>query len=189
MKFFTLAFIALFFGVGSLLGAAFTVDVSHTNVAFKVKHMMISTVNGEFQKFSGSFELDDKTKALKALSGDIDVASINTNIDKRDEHLRSDELFDAQKYPKITFVLDKVKGDKVYGKLTIKDVTKDVVLDYEFGGIVKDPWGNTRAGLSLSGEINRLDYNIKWNKVLETGGVAVSEKVKLEINIEGIEAK
>ncbi|DAB30896.1 MAG TPA: hypothetical protein CFH84_01555, partial [Sulfurimonas sp. UBA12504] len=117
MKFFTLAFISLFFSVSSLFATVFTVDGSHTNVAFKVKHMMISTVNGEFQKFSGNFELDDETKALKALSGDIDVASINTNIDKRDEHLRSDEIFDAQKYPKITFVLDKVKGDKAYGKL------------------------------------------------------------------------
>lgn len=150
---------------------------------------MISTVNGEFQKFSGNFELDDKTNALKALSGEIDVASINTNIDKRDEHLRSADLFDAAKYPKITFVLDKVVGDKAYGKLTIKDVTKEVVLDYELGGLIKDPWGNTRAGLTLSGEIDRTEFNIKWNKILETGGVTVGEKVKLEINIEGIQAK
>jgi polyisoprenoid-binding protein YceI len=178
-----------FFGTASLFGAAFNVDVSHTNVGFKVKHMMISTVNGEFDKFKGSFELDDKTKVLTAMSAEIDAASINTNIEKRDNHLRSADLFDVAKYPKITFVLDSVKGDKAYGKLTIKDVAKDVVLDYEFGGIMKDPWGNTRAGLTLSGKINRLDYNIKWNQVLETGGVAVGEDVKLEINIEGIQSK
>lgn len=184
-----LAFASFFFGFSSLFGAAYTVDGAHTNVAFKVKHMMISTVNGEFKKFSGNYELDESTKTLKSMSAEIDVASINTNIDKRDDHLRSADLFDAKKYPKMTFVLDKVKGDKVYGKLTIKDVTKEVVLDYDFGGTIEDPSGNMRSGFTLSGEVNRIDYNIKWNKILESGGVAVSEKVKLEINIEGIEAQ
>jgi polyisoprenoid-binding protein YceI len=189
MKAFAYLLLVAFLGTVSLSGAAFNVDVSHTNVGFKVKHMMISTVNGEFDKFKGSFELDDKTNLLTAMSAEIDVASINTNIEKRDNHLRSADLFDAGKYPKITFVLESVKGDKAYGKLSIKDVTKDVVLDYEFGGVMQDPWGNTRAGLTLSGKINRLDYNIKWNQILETGGVAVSEDVKLEINIEGIQSK
>ena len=90
------------------------------------------------------------------------------------------------KYPKIIFVLDKIKADKAYGKLTIKDVTKDVVLNYEFGGTIVDPYGKKRAGFTLSGSIDRREYNVTWNKVLETGGVAVSEKVKLEISIEGI---
>ncbi|MDK9693442.1 MAG: YceI family protein [Sulfurimonas sp.] len=180
---------ALLLGISSLFGASYNVDVAHTNVAFKVKHMMVSTVGGEFQNFSGTFELDDKSALLTKLQGEIDVDSINTNIEDRDAHLKSSEIFDAEKYPKIKFVLDKVKGDKAYGKLTIKDVTKDVVLDYEFGGTITDPMGKKRAGFTLAGTIDRRDYNVKWNRVLEAGGVAVSEKVKLDISVEGIAAK
>ncbi|DAB28810.1 MAG: hypothetical protein A2513_11490 [Sulfurimonas sp. RIFOXYD12_FULL_33_39] len=186
MKILNSVVITVIFGFSSLFGATYTVDKSHTNVAFKVKHMMISTVGGEFESFEGSFELDDKTNQLKALNGEIDVDSINTNIEDRDAHLKSSEIFDAEKYPKIIFVLDKIKADKAYGKLTIKDVTKDVVLNYEFGGTIVDPYGKKRAGFTLSGSIDRREYNVTWNKVLETGGVAVSEKVKLEISIEGI---
>jgi polyisoprenoid-binding protein YceI len=178
--------LALAAGVSSLFGGVYNVDASHTNVTFSVKHMMISTVNGEFEKFDGSFELDDETNKLVALSGEMDVESINTNIAKRDAHLKSDEIFNAEMYPKVTFVLDKIDGDKAYGKLTIKGTTKDVVLDYEFGGTITDPWGRQRAGLSLSGKIDRRDYNITWNQALEAGGVVVSEIVKLNIEIQGI---
>lgn len=177
--------IAMFAGVSSLFGGVYKVDPSHTNVSFSVKHMMISTVNGQFEKFDGTFELDDKNK-LVALSAEMDVESINTNIARRDSHLKSNEIFDAKKYPKVTFVLDKLKDDKAYGKLTIKGLTKDVVLDYEFGGTVKDPWGKQRAGLSLSGKIDRRDYNITWNQALEAGGVVVSETVKLNVEVQGI---
>lgn len=181
--------VALLVGVSSLFGASYSVDVAHTNVVFKVKHMMISTVSGQFHDFSGSFDLDEKTGLLTKLQGEIDVESINTNIEDRDAHLKSPEILDAQKYPKITFVLDKIKGDKAYGKLTIKDVTKDVILDYEFGGTIIDPSGKKRAGFTLMGTIDRREFNVKWNKVLETGGVAVSEKVKLEVAVEGVIAK
>jgi polyisoprenoid-binding protein YceI len=177
--------VALVVGVSSLFGGVYKVDPSHTNVTFAVKHMMISTVNGEFEKFDGNFELDDKNKLI-ALSGEMEVESINTNIAKRDAHLKSDEIFDAKQFPKVTFVLDKVKGDKAYGKLTIKGITKDVVLDYEFGGTVTDPWGKQRAGLSLSGKIDRRDYNITWNQALEAGGVVVSEIIKLNVEVQGI---
>lgn len=180
---------ALLLGFSSLFGASYNVDVSHTNVAFKVKHMMVSTVGGEFEEFSGTFDLDEKSGLLTKLQGEIEVDSINTNIEDRDAHLKSSEIFDAEKYPKIKFVLDKVKGDKAYGKLTIKDITKDVVLDYEFGGTITDPMGKKRAGFTLTGAIDRRDYNVKWNRVLEAGGVAVSEKVKLEISVEGIATK
>ena len=172
-------------GASSLFSSVYNVDKAHTNVAFSVKHMMISTVNGEFNDYSGSFELDDKN-VLTALGADIDVNSINTNIQRRDAHLKSAEIFNAEKYPKIKFVLEKVEGDKAYGKLTIKGVTKDVKLDYEFGGTVIDPWGKKRAGLTLSGKINRKDYGITWNQTLETGGVVVSEMVKLNIDVQGI---
>jgi len=177
--------VALVLGVSSLFGGVYKVDASHTNVSFSVKHMMISTVNGQFEKFDGTFELDKKNN-LVALTGEMEVESINTNIAKRDAHLKSDEIFDAKQFPKVTFVLDKVKGKKAYGKLTIKGITKDVVLDYEFGGTVTDPWGKQRAGLSLSGKLDRRDYNITWNQALEAGGVVVSETVKLNIEIQGI---
>jgi polyisoprenoid-binding protein YceI len=178
--------VALFLGVSTLFAGNYNVDTSHSNVGFKVKHMMVSTVSGEFQKFSGSFELEDKTNKLTALTGNIDVNSINTNIEKRDAHLKSEEIFNAADFPHITFVLDSLKGDKAHGKLTIKGVTKDVALDYEFGGIIQDPWGNTRAGITLSGKIDRKEFGVNWNKILEAGGVAVSEEVKLEISLAGV---
>ncbi len=185
MKKLQLLIISILLGASSLFGGVYKVDTSHTNVGFAVKHMMISTVNGEFKKFDGSFELDEKNNLI-ALKGEMDVDSINTNIAKRDAHLKSDEIFDAQKHPKITFVLDRVEGDKAYGKLTIKNTTKDVVLDYEFGGTITDPWGKQRAGISLSGKIDRKDYNLTWNQVLEAGGVVVSDTVKINVDIQGI---
>ncbi|MCD6259340.1 MAG: polyisoprenoid-binding protein [Helicobacteraceae bacterium] len=178
--------VGILLSASALFAGTYSVDTAHSNVGFKVKHMMVSTVNGEFQKFSGSFELEDKTNKLKALTGTIEVASINTNIDKRDAHLKSEEIFNAAEFPNITFVLDSIKGDKAHGKLTIKGVTKDVALDYEFGGIIQDPWGNTRTGITLSGKIDRKEFGVNWNKILEAGGVAVSEEVKLEISLAGI---
>ena len=189
MKVLSLVVVSMLFGFSSLFGGNYEVDVAHTSVVFKVKHLMISTVSGQFTDFTGSFELDDKTNQLKALKGDIEVDSINTNIEDRDAHLKSSEIFDAQKYPKVTFVLDKVKGDKAYGKLTIKGITKDVVLDYEFGGTIVDSKGEKRAGFTLNGTIDRREYNVTWNRVLEAGGVAVGEKVKIEVAVEGILSK
>jgi polyisoprenoid-binding protein YceI len=177
--------VSILLGAGSLFGGVYNIDPSHTNVAFSVKHMMISTVNGEFQKFDGHFELDEKNNLI-ALKGEMDVNSINTNIAKRDAHLKSDEIFNAEMYPKVTFVLERVEGDKAYGKLTIKGTTKDVELDYEFGGTITDPWGKQRAGLNLSGKIDRRDYGVTWNQTLEAGGVVVSEIVRLNIGIQGI---
>lgn len=173
----------------SLFAGTYNVDTEHSTVGFKVKHMMISEVSGKFDRFSGAINYDEKTKMLQELNGKIDAHSINTANEKRDAHLKAPDLFDVQKYPHITFVLDKVKGDKAYGKLTMHGVTKNVVLDYENNGIVKDPWGNQRVGLGLSGKINRKDYGITWNKALEAGGVAVGEEVKLDIQLEGILAK
>jgi len=172
--------------VSSLFAGTYNIDKSHSSVAFKVKHMMISNVKGTFDQFKGSFEYDEKANMLKSLDGVIEVASINTANEKRDKHLRADDIFDAKKYPKITFKLDKVDGDMAYGELTMKGVTKKVKLDYEAGGSIVNPWGKKVAGFSLSGKINRSDYGITWNKVLEAGGVAVSDSIKLEIDIEGV---
>lgn len=176
----------LVLGSASLFAGNYNVDTSHSNVSFKVKHMMISEVTGHFDTFEGSFNYDEKTKSLKSLNGKIDVNSINTSNEKRDSHLKSADLFDVQKYPKITFALDSVKGDKAYGKLTLHGITKNVILTLENNGGIKDPWGNTRVGLGLSGQLNRKDYGITWNTALEAGGVAVGENVKLDIQLEGI---
>ncbi len=182
-------------GLASILAASalyagtYNLDKSHSNVGFKVKHMMISNVTGSFNDFTGSFEYDEKTKTLKSLDGTVKVASIDTANEKRDNHLKESDFFAAEKYPEITFKLDKVEGDKAHGKLTMRGVTKDITLDLENNGSVKDPWGNTRVGLVLTGKVDRFDYGIKYNTVLEAGGLAVGKEVKLIVELEGILAK
>ena len=175
--------------VSTLIAGNYNVDKSHSNMGFKVKHLMISNVSGSFNEFKGSFEYDEKTKKLVSLNGEIQVASINTDNEKRDAHLREPELFDAAKFPLITFKLTKVDGDDVYGDFTMKGVTKNIKLDFDNGGTIKDPWGNERAGFALSGKIDRTDFGITWNKVLEAGGLTVGNTIKLDIEIEGIKAK
>lgn len=181
--------LASLLATGALYAGTYNVDASHSNLGFKVKHMMISNVTGKFDKFNGSFEYDEKTKILKSLNGVAKVSSINTENEKRDGHLKSADFFDAANYPDVTFKLDKISDDKAYGILTMRGISKNVVLDFEDNGSIKDPWGNTRVGLALSGKVNRMDYGLKYNSILEAGGVAVGEKVKLDIEIEGILAK
>ncbi|MBU3014384.1 YceI family protein [Poseidonibacter lekithochrous] len=173
----------------ALFAGTYNVDTSHSNIGFKVKHLMITNVSGKFDKFSGTFDYDEKTKTLNSLTGNIEASSINTENEKRDEHLKSADFFEVTKYPNLTFKLDKISGDNAYGKLTIHGITKDVKLDFENNGSITDPWGNKRVGLSLSGKINRKDFALSWNKALETGGVVVGEKIKLDIELEGILAK
>ena len=174
----------------ALFGATFNVDKSHSNVGFKVKHMMISNVSGKFDNFSGSFEYNETKNVLESLKGTIEVSSINTANEKRDNHLKQSDFFKADEFPEITVVITKVQGDKAFGKLTMRGVTKDVELEVETSGTtIKDPWGNTRVGVTLEGKVNRFDYGIKYNSILEAGGVAVGEKVKLTVELEGIKAK
>ncbi|MCH9814610.1 MAG: YceI family protein [Epsilonproteobacteria bacterium] len=170
----------------SLFAGIYTIDTEHSSVGFKVKHLMISNVKGSFDHFNGDFEYDEKTKTLKKMNGLIQVDSINTGIEKRDAHLKSAEIFDAKQYPEIKFNLSKIEDDKAYGQLTMHGVTKEIILTYENGGSIKDPWGNQRTGIALNGKINRKEFGITWNKVLEAGGVAVSEEIKLDIELEGI---
>lgn len=188
MRFTKLMVIACLF-VSSLFAASYKVDNAHTNIGFKVKHMMISNVKGSFGEFMGTFEYDEKTQKLKALDGVIQVVSIDTDNKKRDAHLREEEIFDAAKYPTITFKMTKMDGDNVYGDFTLKGVTKNIKLEFENGGTITDPWGNERAGFSLEGKIKRADYGLTYNSVLEAGGFAIGEEVKLEIEIEGIKVK
>lgn len=183
-KFLFTATSALLLSAATLFGAPYQIDPSHSSVSFKVKHMMISNVSGNFGDFSGHYDLEKGT--LKALEGTIKVASIDTGITKRDDHLKSADFFDVAKYPEMTFVMHKFHGSGVTGDLTLHGVTKSVTLDAEVSGQVKDPWGNTRSALSLTGKIKRSDFGLTWNKALETGGVVVGDSIKLDIELEGI---
>src|SRR6478609_4521737 len=165
------------------------VDTTHSEVQFKVKHLVISTVTGSFKKFSGEViaEGDDFNNAEVNFS--LDVNSIDTNQADRDGHLKSEDFFAAAQYPTITFskgVLKKSSGDtyKLLGNLTIRETTAVVELDVEFGGTTKDPWGNIKAGFELNGKINRKDFGLSWNALTEAGGMVVAEDVKLHMNIE-----
>ena len=168
-------------------------DPSHSEVTFKVKHMMITNVSGSFNEFSvdASTEGEDFSKA--EISFTAKAASVNTNSEQRDGHLRSPEFFDTEKFPEIKFKgtkYEKVDGDnyKLQGDLTIKDVTKSVGLAVEYGGIQKDPWGNMKAGFTITGKINRKDFGLNWNAALEAGGVMVSEEVRIHSEIQLVKA-
>jgi polyisoprenoid-binding protein YceI len=178
----TVAALALSSSIAS--AALYKVDATHSNIGFKVKHMMISNVSGKFSDFEGTFDITDGK--FTAINGLIKATSINTDNKDRDNHLRSADFFDVQNHPEITFEFTKQEGEKVYGKLTIKGVTKPVVLKAQIGGEIKDPWRNVRSAFILEGEINRKDFGLTWNKALETGGVVVDETVKLLIEAQGI---
>lgn len=159
------------------------IDPAHSEVQFKVKHLMISTVTGSFKQFGAEAELESDDLTNAQVSFWADTASIFTNDEKRDAHLRSPDFFDSEQFPKLTFTSTRIEGSgsnwKVTGDLTIKGVTKPVTLDVEWSGQAKDPWGNTKAGLNLSGKIDRKEWGLTWNAALETGGVLVSEEVRI----------
>lgn len=174
---------------GSLFAETFMVDKPHTNVGFKAKHLLVSSVNGNFDTFDGSIDFDYMKKELKGLKGTVSVGSIDTDNTKRDNHLKSEDFFDAAKFPEIKFVSTKVDGEYLWGDLTIKGVTKNVKFEIEDVGTVIGPKGNKRVGFVLEGKINRFDYGLNWNKLLETGGAIVSKDIKLIIEMEGIAKK
>jgi polyisoprenoid-binding protein YceI len=172
-------------------GKTFDIDPHHTSVTFRVRHLF-TKVNGRFDKFDGKIEFDPAKPEQVKVQGSIDVASINTNVDKRDEHLRSKDFFNAEKFPQITFVSTKVtdvdpksKTGKLHGELTIHGVTKPVVLEVAFLGEAADPWGNKKGGFNATTTINRKDFGLNWNETLETGGVLVGEEVEIEVSAEG----
>ena len=176
--------------LSSLFGADYTVDKSHTSLEFKVRHMMVSNTKGSFEDFSGTFSYNPKTHQLTALEGVAKIASVNTDDVERDKHLRSADFFDAKKFPTMKMKFVKQKGDDVTVALTMKGVTKNIILEMDDASdAVKDPWGNTRSGFALEGKINRQDFNIKFSKLMETGGLMVGDDVKLQLEIEGIQVK
>lgn len=169
-----------------------SIDPAHSEIGFKVKHMMFTNVSGNFGKFDATIETQDDNfeTAQFEFTGEID--SITTGNTDRDTHLLSLDFFDAAQFPKINFKSTSFvkvnEGDyKLTGDLTLHGVTKPVTLDVEFGGLAKDPWGNTKTGLSASGKINRKDWGLNWNSALETGGVLVGEEVKLNIELQFIQ--
>jgi len=165
------------------------IDPSHSEILFKVKHLMITNVKGEFRKFSGTIESDGNDFSDAEVNVTIDAGSIFTNDNSRDGHLKSADFFDTEIYPELTFKGSTFKklDDANYqlrGMLTIKDVSKMVTLDVEFGGLTKDPYGNHKAGFSISGKINRKDWGLNWNAALEAGGVMVSDEVRISAEVQ-----
>ena len=170
--------------------ATWDLDPAHTGVQFSVRHLTVSNVRGQFGKVSGTVEANESDPARSRIEAEIDPASINTRIEKRDNHLRSPDFLDVAKYPKITFVSTKIEPAgtgryKVSGDLTLHGVTRPVVLDVEGPTPeMKDPWGKTRAGAQATTKINRKDFGLTWNQALEAGGVAVGDEVTITIDVE-----
>lgn len=187
-SFFTLIIIAV--SVISLNAqTSWKIDAAHSNVGFNVSHMVIAEVTGNFKEFNATLVQNGEDFSGGKLTATIKVSSIDTDNEGRDKHLRSADFFDAEKYPEITFVsksIEKIsdKNYKVTGDLTMRGVTKSVVLDMKFNGQMNDPWGNTKAGFKATTRVNRKDFGLEWNKVLETGGLMVGEDINIIINTE-----
>ncbi len=169
-------------------------DKAHTEVKFEVTHLVITTVTGFFKEFKGEVITDGDSFEDAKVDFTIKSASIFTDNKKRDNHLRSPDFFDAEKYPEIKFEGKSFKkvGDnkfKLTGDLTIRDITKEIVLDVKYNGSVVDPWENTKAGFNLKGTVNRFDYGLKWNALIETGGAVVGKEVGININVELLKKK
>lgn len=169
------------------------VDPMHSEIQFKIKHLMITNVSGSFNLFQASVQTEEEDFMKAKVSFTIEIDSIDTGNGQRDGHLKSAEFFDAARYPQIKFVatnFENVDNDgsyELYGDLTIKDITKNIKLDVEFGGVVKDTYGNIKAGFSINGKINRKDFGLKWDAVTEAGGVVVSDDVRIACEIQLIE--
>jgi polyisoprenoid-binding protein YceI len=165
------------------------IDPTHSEIGFKVKHMMFTNVSGKFTQFEAAIENEDEAFATSKINFSADVNSVDTANADRDNHLRGADFFDVEKFAKLTFnstsILKVNEGEyKINGDLTIKDVTKSITLEAEYSGLMKDPWGNTKIGLSLNGKINRKDFGLTWNAALETGGVLVGEDIKLAAEVQ-----
>ena len=177
-----------------VMAADYNIDTAHSSVTFQIKHLAISKVKGAFTDFTGSFSYDPAKPEASSAVVVIQMASVDTGNEKRDEHLRNPDFFEVDTYPTMTFKSTSVKmkddeEGQVTGNLTMHGVTKPVTLDLEINGMVTDPWGNERVGASLSGEINRKDWGLTWSKALETGGLVVANEVKILIELEGIKAE
>ncbi|MBK5285929.1 MAG: YceI family protein [Bacteroidia bacterium] len=178
----------------TLTKTKWNLDTKHSEIQFKAKHLMISTVTGTFKTFDATFETQDDDFATAQVSFSADVNSISTGSEERDGHLKSADFFNAEKFPKLSFIstsVEKLDEDNfiLNGNLTILDVTRPVYLNVEVGGIAKDPWGMTRAGFTMKGKINRKDFGLSWNVVTDAGGILVSEEIKLNASVQFIKVQ
>lgn len=169
------------------MATKWNLDPTHSEITFKVRHMMISNVKGSFTDFTSELESEDDTFKNVTVKTIIKTDSVNTNNADRDNHLKSEEFFNVATYPVITFESNSL-NDEITGNLTINGITKPVTLDVEFGGINVDPWGNTKAGFSFEGKIKRSDFGLNWNAALEAGGVMVSDEVKIAGELQYVKA-
>ena len=166
-----------------------TIDPAHAEIGFAVRHLMIATVRGRFGAVSGTVTVDEENPHNSKLDVTVDVNSIDTRQEMRDNHLRSADFFDVENHPTMHFLSKRIEGDvhgefRVVGDLTIRGITREVALTATLEGRTRDPWGNERAGFSATGKINRRDFGLNWNQALETGGVMVGDEVKLTIDVE-----
>lgn len=172
-----------------MTNTTWALDPTHSELQFKIKHLMISTVTGQFSKFSGTVETNGDDFATAKVQFEADIDSISTNNEQRDAHLKAGDFFDAEKFPKLIFEgssMEKTGDDeyKLHGTITIRGVSKEVTFNVEYGGITQDPWGNTRTGFSVTGKINRRDFGVSFGAVTETGGLLLGDEVKLNANAE-----
>ncbi|MCL4368563.1 MAG: YceI family protein [Actinobacteria bacterium] len=168
---------------------AWKIDPAHSQIQFSVRHMMISNVRGRFENFTGNVEFDEEDPLRSSVEVQIEAASINTREPQRDGHLKSPDFLDAEKHPYLYFKskrMEKINDShgRIIGDLTIRDIPREVVLDVEYAGQAKSPWGTTSAGFSATTRINREDWGLKWNQLLETGGVLVGDRVNISIELE-----
>lgn len=187
MKYLLKPIMALVFLISLSEAKEFVIDNAHSNIGFSVKHMMISNVKGSFKAYTADIDFDAEKKIFNKLSAKIDAASVDTGIAKRDDHLRSSDFFDVAKFKTVDFVMTSMQEGKVYGKITIHGVTKDIILVSTVHGVIKDFQGHQRVGFSLEGKLNRKDFGLTWNKILEGGGLTVDDTINLAIEVEAIE--
>jgi polyisoprenoid-binding protein YceI len=177
--------------INDLTPGIWNVDPVHSSVGFVARHLMVSKVRGRFGSFSGTITIAENRLESK-VEATVDVGSISTGDDTRDAHLKSPDFFDAEKYPTMTLVSTGIEEDGddyvLHTDVTIRGITKPVDFELEFDGVSGDPWGGTRAGFSAEAEVNRKDWGLEWNQVLETGGVMLGEKVKMQIDVQAVKA-
>ena len=169
------------------------IDATHSGINFSIRHLVVSKVRGRFAKYTGAVKIDDEDLTRSVVEATIDASSIDTGTPDRDTHLRSADFFDVERFPELRFRsarIEKLGNDryKVTGDLTIRDVTREVSLDVEAGGQAKDPWGNERIGFVAKTALNRKDFGLEWNQVLEAGGVLVGDRVDIELDVQGVKA-
>jgi polyisoprenoid-binding protein YceI len=179
------------------------IDTAHTSIGFAVRHMVVSKVRGRFAKYTGKVQLDENDITRSAIEVDIDASSIDTGVGDRDAHLRSPDFFDVEKFPSLHFKSTRIEqaSDErssgrapsteryaVTGQLTIRDITREVTLDVELGGRGKDPWGNERVGFVAKTSLDRKDFGLTWNQVLEAGGILVGDRVDIDLDVQGVRA-